>query len=114
MSDVGEFVKVATVEQLPVGAALGIELPDGTRVCLANSDGEIYAILDRCTHRDFPMSNGSVHGGGTIECAWHGARFDMKTGRAIRLPAIKAIKTFEVKIEGNDVLLLGTWERGSV
>ena len=105
MENVSEFVKVATLDQLPVGSALGVELPDGTRVCLANSDGEVYAILDRCTHRDFPMSNGGVHGGGTIECAWHGARFDMRTGRAIRLPAIKAIKTFEVKIEGTDILV---------
>jgi 3-phenylpropionate/trans-cinnamate dioxygenase ferredoxin subunit len=102
---VGEFVKVATLDQLPPGSTLGVELPDGTNVCLANSANEVYAILDRCTHRDFPMSSGSVHGGATIECAWHGARFDMRTGRAIRLPAIKAIKTFEVKIEGNDILV---------
>jgi 3-phenylpropionate/trans-cinnamate dioxygenase ferredoxin component len=51
------------------------------------------------------MSNGSVHGGATIECAWHGGRFDMKTGKAIRLPAIKAITTYEVKIEGNEIFV---------
>jgi 3-phenylpropionate/trans-cinnamate dioxygenase ferredoxin subunit len=102
---VAELTKVATVDQLPVGATLAVELPDGTNVCLANSDGEIYAIADRCTHKDFPMSNGSVHGGATIECAWHGARFDMKSGRAIRLPAIKPIQTYEVRMEGNDILL---------
>jgi 3-phenylpropionate/trans-cinnamate dioxygenase ferredoxin subunit len=100
-----DFVKVAEVEQLPPGTALGVELPDGTKICLANSDGEIYAIADRCTHRDFPMANGTVHGGATIECAWHGGCFDMKTGRAIRLPAIKAIKTYEVRIEGIDILV---------
>ncbi len=100
-----EFVKVAELDQLPEGSALGVEMPDGLKICLANSDGEIYAIADRCTHRDFPMSNGIVHGGGTIECAWHGGRFDMKTGRAIRLPVIKAIKTYEVRIEGNDILV---------
>jgi len=105
---VSEFVKVAELDQLPVGSTLGVELPDGLMLCLANSDGEIYAIADRCTHRDFPMSNGSVHGGATIECAWHGGRFDMKTGRAIRLPAIKAIKTYEVRIEGNDILVADT------
>ncbi|MGQ0561262.1 MAG: Rieske (2Fe-2S) protein [Gemmatimonadota bacterium] len=100
-----EFVKVAELNQLPVGSTLAIELEDGTRICLANSEGEIYAIADRCTHADFPMSNGSVHGGATIECAWHGARYDMRTGRPIRLPAIKPIKTFEVKIDGNDILV---------
>ena len=100
-----EFIKVATTDQLPAGSTLGIELPDGTKICLANSEGEIYAIADRCTHRDFPMANGSVHGGATVECAWHGARFDMKTGRAIRLPAIKAIKTYQVRIEGAALLV---------
>jgi len=102
---VADFVKVAELEQVPVGTAIGVELEDGLKICIANSDGEIYAIADRCTHRDFPMANGSVHGGATIECAWHGARYDLKTGRAIRLPAIKAIKTYEVRIAGNDILV---------
>lgn len=100
-----DFVKVAAVDQVPAGTALGVELPDGTKVCLANSDGEIYAIQDRCTHADFPLSNGTVHGGATIECAWHGARYNMATGRPIRLPAIKPVRTFEVKVDGNDILL---------
>ncbi|MGQ0813828.1 MAG: Rieske (2Fe-2S) protein [Gemmatimonadota bacterium] len=99
------FVKVAVVDQVPPGSTMDVELEDGTKICLANSEGEIYAIADRCTHADFPMHNGSVHGGGTIECAWHGARFDMKTGRAIRLPAIKPIRTFEVRIDGNDIFV---------
>jgi nitrite reductase/ring-hydroxylating ferredoxin subunit len=101
---VADFVKVAELDQLPEGSSIGVEV-DGLRICLANSDGEIYAIADRCTHADFPMSNGSVHGGATIECAWHGGRFDMKTGKAIRLPAIRPIRTFEVRIEGNDILV---------
>ena len=103
---VGEFVKVATVDQLPPGTLLGIEMPDGLKICLAHTDdGEIYAVVDRCSHRDFPMSTGMLHGGQTIECAWHGARFDLKTGRALKLPAIKAIQTFEVKVDGNDILV---------
>ena len=103
---VGEFVKVATLEELPLGGLLGVELPDGLKICLARTlDDEVYAIVDRCSHRDFPMSNGSLHGGETIECAWHGARFDLKTGRALRLPAIKAVQTFDVKIDGNDILV---------
>ena len=100
-----EFVKVASVDELPVGSTLAVTLADGLKVCLANSDGEVYAIADRCTHADFPMSNGTVHGGATIECAWHGARYNMATGKPIRLPAIKPIKTYEVKIEDGDIFL---------
>lgn len=103
---VGEFIKVATLDELEVGALLGVELPDGLKICLARTDEDaVYAIIDRCSHRDFPMSNGALHGGETIECAWHGARFDLKSGRALRLPAIKAIKTLDVKIDGNDILV---------
>lgn len=103
---VGEFVKVATLDQLPPGTLLGVELPDGLKICLVNTaDGAIYAVIDRCSHRDFPMANGSLHGDETIECAWHGARFDLRTGRALRLPAIKPLKTFDVKVDGNDILV---------
>ena len=87
-------------------ALLDVDLPDGLKICLAHTlDNGIYAILDRCTHRDFPMHSGSLHGGETIECAWHGARFDLKTGRALKLPAIKAIQTFDVRVDGNDILV---------
>jgi 3-phenylpropionate/trans-cinnamate dioxygenase ferredoxin subunit len=103
---VGEYVKVATLEQLPPGSLLGVEMPDGLKICLAHTlEGGIYAVIDRCSHRDFPLSNGSLHGGETIECAWHSARFDLKTGRALRLPAIKAVETFDVKVDGNDILV---------
>ena len=103
---VGEFVKVATVDQLPPGSLLSVEMPDGLKLCLAHTeDGEVYAVIDRCSHRDFPLSTGTLHGGATIECSWHGARFDLRTGRALRLPAIKPIRTFDVRIEGQDILV---------
>jgi 3-phenylpropionate/trans-cinnamate dioxygenase ferredoxin subunit len=103
---VGEYFKVATLDQLPPGSLLGVELPDGLKLCLAHTlDNGIYAIIDRCSHRDFPMHSGNLHGGETIECAWHGARFDLKTGRALKLPAIKGLQTFDVKVDGNDILV---------
>jgi 3-phenylpropionate/trans-cinnamate dioxygenase ferredoxin subunit len=102
----GEFVKVATLDQLTPGTLLSVEMPDGLKICLAHTeDGEIYAVIDRCSHRDFPLSTGTLHGGATIECSWHGARFDLKSGRAIRLPAFKGVQTFEVKVDGSDILV---------
>jgi nitrite reductase/ring-hydroxylating ferredoxin subunit len=64
------------------------------KVCLAHADGRIYAFRDNCTHRDFPLSAGEIDDG-TIECTWHGARFDMASGRATRLPAIKPVRTYD-------------------
>ncbi|MGH7506100.1 MAG: Rieske (2Fe-2S) protein [Longimicrobiales bacterium] len=98
------FVRVAALDELPPGAMLAVEV-DGKEICLVNTEGEIYAVRNNCTHRDFPLCEGTIHGGATIECAWHGARFDLKSGRAIRLPAIKAVKTYEVMVEAGEILV---------
>lgn len=96
--------RLASLQDVPPNAMLSVDVDD-VKVCLANADGRIYAFRDNCSHKDFPMSAGSIHGGATIECAWHGARFDMETGKAIRLPAIKPLQTYEVTIDGDDVLV---------
>lgn len=98
-----EFVRAASLAELPPGSLLGVEL-DGHRICLANAAGEIYAVRDNCTHQDFPLSAGFIEGG-TVECTYHGARFDLATGRATRLPAIRPVKTYAIRIDGEDILV---------
>lgn len=97
------FVRAASLEEVPPGKLLGVEV-NGARICLANVDGEVYALQDNCTHRDFPLSAGELENG-QVECTWHGARFDPATGRALCLPAIKPVKTYEVKVEGESILI---------
>jgi len=97
------FVRAASLEEVPPGKLLGVEV-NGVRICLANVDGEVYALQDNCTHRDFPLSAGELENG-QVECTWHGARFDPATGRALCLPAIKPVKTYEVKVEGESILI---------
>lgn len=92
-----ELVRTALLDDVPPGTLLGVEV-NGRRVCLANVDGEVYAFQDNCTHQDFPLSAGELDDG-RIECAWHGARFDVRTGRAVALPAIKPVQTFQVEVE---------------
>ncbi|MGH7502626.1 MAG: Rieske (2Fe-2S) protein [Longimicrobiales bacterium] len=94
---------MASLGEVPPGTLLGIEVDDEP-ICLANADGTVYAIRDNCTHQDYPMHEGTIEGP-EIECAWHGARFDLATGRVTRLPALKPIRTYEVKIEGDDIFL---------
>lgn len=97
------FVKVAQVSDIAPGQVKVIEVEDED-VALCNVDGRIYAIADVCTHDDGPLGQGHLHGH-QIECPRHGARFDVRTGDALTLPAIVAIPTFEVKIEGDDILV---------
>ena len=96
-----EFVRVAALSELPPGKLKGVDV-QGTPVCLANVDGTVYAFQDNCTHEDFPLHNGTLLGN-RLECAWHGAQFDVGTGRAVRLPAVKPLRRYEVRIEGGDI-----------
>jgi len=97
------FVKVAQVSDIAPGEVRVFEI-EGEDVALCNIDGEIYAIADLCTHDDGPLGQGHLHGD-QIECPRHGARFDVRSGRALTLPAVVPIPTFEVKIEGDEVLV---------
>ena len=97
------FVKVATLQELPEGSVRGVEA-EGRRVCLANVEGEIYAFTDNCTHRDFPLSNGELDTDEcSITCEWHGARFDIRSGKVLSPPATKAIAIYACKVEGTDI-----------
>lgn len=99
------YVDVAPVRDVPEGALLGVKLPDGTRVCLYNRHGTIGAVGGMCTHAEFPMDDGALRADGTIECAWHGARFDCRTGAVRRQPALDPLPVYEVRVEGDRVLV---------
>jgi 3-phenylpropionate/trans-cinnamate dioxygenase ferredoxin component len=102
---VSSHVDVAAASDVPEGALLGVTLPDGTPVCLYNQGGEIGALGGHCTHAEFAMADGALHGDGTIECAWHGARFDCRTGAVRRAPAIDPLPVYAVRVEHGRVLV---------
>jgi 3-phenylpropionate/trans-cinnamate dioxygenase ferredoxin subunit len=97
------FTRVATAADLPPNSLLAVDV-NGVKVCLVHLDGEFHAFQDNCSHRDFPLSAGTLEDG-TIECAWHGARFDVATGRAVRLPAIKPVRKYDVKVENGEIFV---------
>ena len=68
-----------------------------TPILLANIDGDIYAVEDRCTHEDFELSAGTLEGA-QIECILHGAKFDLRTGEALCAPAYVPVARFPVKV----------------
>src|SRR5205823_2436555 len=98
-----EFVRVARVADIPPGQLLGVQA-NGHNICLANVDGELYAFQDNCSHKDFPLSAGRLDDG-QLECAWHGAKFDVATGRPLSLPAIRPIKTHDVKVDSGEIFV---------
>ncbi|GIV76158.1 non-heme iron oxygenase ferredoxin subunit [Litorilinea aerophila] len=99
-----EFIKVATLDEIPPGKSKLVEVED-VQIALFNLNGEIYAIENVCTHDGGPLVEGSVVDGHVVVCPRHGARFDIRTGAALSFPAFEPTNTYQVRIEGNDVLV---------
>ena len=98
-------VRVAALAELPDGSVMGVEA-GGRRICLANCEGQVYAFSDNCSHRDFPLSNGELDAEDcTITCEWHGAAFDVRSGRPLCLPATNPIRTYSCRVEDGQILV---------
>jgi 3-phenylpropionate/trans-cinnamate dioxygenase ferredoxin subunit len=95
------FVTVAKVSDTAPGR-ISVHEVDGKRVALCNVNGEFYAIDDVCTHDGGPLDQGVLEGD-RVECPRHGAKFDVKTGRAVVLPAVRPVKTYHVAVDGDEV-----------
>jgi 3-phenylpropionate/trans-cinnamate dioxygenase ferredoxin subunit len=100
-----ELVDVAAFDDVPEGGVLGAEGPDGRAICLVRFRGQVTAFADECPHQAFPLSAGEVHADGTLECVWHGARFDCLTGEVVREPATDALTAYPVRVERGRVLV---------
>jgi 3-phenylpropionate/trans-cinnamate dioxygenase ferredoxin subunit len=84
---------------------LGVTLSDGAPVCVFNYRGVIGAVGNLCTHAEFLISDGVLHGDGTLECIWHGARFDCRTGAVKRRPAEQPLPVYEARSVDGRVLV---------
>ncbi len=97
----GEWIRVADLGECPPGNLLEVEAgPDG--IVLANVDGDLYALANRCSHQDLPLSDGELEGD-RLECLYHGATFDVCSGKAMALPAIRPVETYAVKVRDEEV-----------
>ena len=96
-------VKIAQTGDLALGTGKVVQA-DGRSIALFNVDGTFYAIDNTCTHRGGPLGEGELSGE-TVECPWHGAHFNVKTGAVTRPPAGAGVRSFLVKVEGSDVLV---------
>ena len=98
-----DFVKVVSRNALPPGAKLMIEIGERS-IAVFNVEGSFYAIDDICTHDGGPLADGHFEEV-EIQCPRHGARFDIRTGRALCLPAFEPVMTHRVEVRGDDVFV---------
>ncbi|MBI3953383.1 MAG: non-heme iron oxygenase ferredoxin subunit [Chloroflexi bacterium] len=95
------FVKVADVGEVPPGT-VKLVFVEGFPVALYNVEGQVYATDDTCTHDEASMSEGKLTGP-VIKCYLHGAEYDVRTGKVLRMPAVAPLNTHAVKVEGKEI-----------
>ena len=106
MSEAWTFV-CATGELLPGEMKSAFDEVTGAGIVVFNHDGDLYALEDLCSHEAFELSAGEYDAGyATIECILHGAKFDIRDGRALCAPAYVPVAKFPVKVEHG-----GIWAR---
>lgn len=98
-----EFIPVADVSELGNGERLIFDIDDEP-IAVFNIAGKYFAIKDVCSHDDGPVAEGTLDENGMeIECPRHGARFDLRTGKALALPAVVDIPAYPVRIVGDEI-----------
>ncbi len=97
------WVRACRADDVPDEGAVHIDIGD-TPICVARSEGQLYAIYDVCSHAEVALSEGEVEEG-TVECWLHGSRFDLATGHPTGLPATKPVPVYPVKQDGDDILV---------
>lgn len=102
-----EFKKTLKVSEVPLGQMKTVEFENDI-VCIVNVGGKFYAINNICTHEGGPLAEGTLSGY-EVECPWHGARFDVRTGEVKSPPAESPVSTYEIKIDKDDI-----WIRKSI
>src|SRR5436853_6219114 len=96
-----EFVKVARIEEVPVGTARMVEV-NGKEIALFNVGGSFHAIDNTCTHVGGPLCEGEVEGV-EVTCPWHGAVFDVTTGQVLGPPAGVRLGRYNVRADVPEV-----------
>jgi 3-phenylpropionate/trans-cinnamate dioxygenase ferredoxin component len=98
-------LEVAPLAELPPGS-VRIVTHGWVSVGVYNCGGELLALEDRCSHDDGPLCEGEWDGETCrVICPRHGASFDLRTGRALSLPAFEPVATYPVTVEDGMVVV---------
>ncbi len=96
-----KLIRIAGTKDLPPDQAAAFDV-EGQRIALFNVEETFYAIGETCPHRNGPLSEGDIQGT-TVTCPWHGAKFDLTTGKVLGPPAHEGVRSYKVVVEGTDI-----------
>ena len=91
------FQAVCDVSEVEADLPLAVDIDDELAVAIVLHEGEYFAIEDECSHGKVALSEGDVVDN-TIECYLHGSVFDLRTGRALSLPATEPVRVFPCRV----------------
>lgn len=100
-----DWLPVAHCSQVDQHEVLGVDLPDGTEICLYRLEDGYYATENKCTHGEARLSDGMIVESGLIECPLHEGTFDIRTGAAVGAPCSKPLCRYEVRVENEQLYL---------
>lgn len=95
------LIRLTVEAEIPEGESRVYEIDD-TEVLVCRVEGKLYALQNLCTHDDGPLGEGGLDGC-AIECPRHGARFDVRTGEVLRMPAAAPVRVFPVKVMDGEI-----------
>ena len=98
-----EYIPIAPIEDLPNGERLFVSI-DNEPVVIFNIAGGLFAIRDECSHDGNPLEDGPVEGH-TVTCPRHGAKFDLRNGKAVGMPAYEDIPSYPVRVVDGQIEL---------
>jgi len=88
------YVEVAKIDEIPPGKMKHVEL-DGKDIVVCNLNSKFYAMDDRCGHMNALLSMGNISNDGVVTCPFHGARFDVTTGKKVKEPVLTPSQQME-------------------
>tara|TARA_B100001964_G_C13645680_1_gene342499 strand:+ start:88 stop:402 length:315 start_codon:yes stop_codon:yes gene_type:complete len=98
------YYKVAEIADMDGESTLRVDLDGFSLLLYRDEDSRFFSIKNCCTHDNATLYGGIVEND-TITCPKHGAKFDLKTGDALTMPATVGVETFPVKVEGKDIFV---------
>jgi 3-phenylpropionate/trans-cinnamate dioxygenase ferredoxin subunit len=99
-----DFINVGPVSNFPPNQTTAVKMGD-VEMCVANCNGAFTAFDDSCTHAHALLSGSDIEDGCEVMCPLHGARFNVQTGAALTLPAVKPLRMHQIKVENGAVFI---------
>ena len=96
-----EFVKACNINEIN---PMKLVTLNNERILLVNLNNKIYAMDEICSHKGAPLNEGSLQGK-ILTCPWHQSQFDVTTGKVLMGPAMQDVKSYAIKIEGDNVFV---------